>query len=346
MGYGEQSVRLLRGSKMQDVIFAGTENRKPVGFAEVSITFDNSDKALPIEFEEVTIKRRVYRSGESEFFINNSSCRLKDIYELFMDTGIGKDGYSIIGQGRIDEILSTKADDRRHIFEEAAGITKYRTRKQEAEKKLNLTEQNLIRIKDIILELEGRLEPLKKQSEKAKEYLELKENLKVLEVSVFLENIDKLKHMINETNENYNIVNEQLKKEEEDINIQEENLEKLYKSIKETDELIEKTKLSLHNEENLINTNNNKINIYLNNIKNSEANIKRIENDITSNVSSSEGLKAELKKIQEALNKLTSDKQESITALYLLEEKKNKSETVISNVNTSIENIKSEILEG
>ena len=161
---GEQSVKTLRGSKMEDVIFAGTEHRKPLGFAEVSITLDNSDAILPIDYGEVTVTRRVFRSGESEYLINKSACRLKDITELFLDTGMGKDGYSVIGQGRVDEILSSRSEDRRLIFEEASGIMKYKVRKHDAEKKLELTRQNLKRINDIINELETQLVPLKNQS--------------------------------------------------------------------------------------------------------------------------------------------------------------------------------------
>ena len=143
---GEQSIKALRGSRMEDVIFSGTDSRKALGFAEVSITLDNSDGFLPIEYSEVMVTRRVYRSGESEYYLNKTGCRLKDINELFMDTGIGKEGYSIIGQGRIDEILSSKAEDRRRVFEEAAGIVKYKTRKEEAERKLKKTEENLLRL--------------------------------------------------------------------------------------------------------------------------------------------------------------------------------------------------------
>ena len=169
---GEQSMKSLRGTKSEDIIFAGTQNRKPLGFAEASLIFDNSDGKLQIEFSEVTVTRRIYRSGESGYFINKTACRLKDVQELFMDTGIGKDGYSIIGQGKIDEILSNKSEDRRHIFEEAAGIVKYRTRKQESEKKLENTKLNLLRVNDIISEIEANIDPLKSQSEKAKKFLE------------------------------------------------------------------------------------------------------------------------------------------------------------------------------
>ena len=190
---GEQSMKSLRGTKSEDVIFSGTQNRKSLGFAEVSLIFDNQDERLPVEFTEVTVTRKLYRSGESQYFINKTPCRLKDIVELFMDTGIGKDGYSIIGQGRIDEILSNKSEDRRNIFEEVAGIVKYKTRKIEAEKKLERTKLNLLRINDILLEIEQNLSPLKVQAEKAKEFLNLREELKQIEVGLFIYNIENYK---------------------------------------------------------------------------------------------------------------------------------------------------------
>ena len=210
---GEQSVRTLRGSKMEDVIFAGTEHRKPLGFAEVSITIDNSDAALPVEFSEVTVTRRMFRSGESEYFINKTSCRLKDIYELFLDTGIGKDGYSIIGQGRIDEILSNRSEERRHIFEEASGIMKYKLRKIETEKKLELTKQNLVRINDIINELEIQLEPLKQQAETARKFLALRDGLKELEVNVYIDSITKFKEKLKEYEKQYDVLREDIESE-------------------------------------------------------------------------------------------------------------------------------------
>jgi chromosome segregation protein len=205
---GEQSAKTLRGGKMEDVIFAGTENRKAQGLAEVSLTIDNTDKVLPIEFSEITVTRRLYRSGESEYLINKIPYRLKDISELFMDTGIGKDGYSLIGQGKIDEILSTKSEDRRNLFEEAAGIVKYRTRKQEAEKKLENTEQNIIRITDIINELEEQIEPLSIQSETAKKYLTLREELKELEVNVILHNYDNNKSKLDKIDIDIQVLSE------------------------------------------------------------------------------------------------------------------------------------------
>ncbi|MCB6366428.1 chromosome segregation protein SMC [Intestinibacillus massiliensis] len=183
---GEQSSRSLRGAKMEDVIFGGTTRRGPVGFAEVSLILNNEDGIFRSEFTEIMVTRRYYRSGESEYYINKKHCRLRDIHEMFMDTGLGRDGYSIIGQGRIDEILSLKSEDRREIFEEAAGITKFRYRKEEAERKLAATEENLVRIRDVYAELEGRKAPLERQAAKAKEYLLLRDELRVLEVSLWL----------------------------------------------------------------------------------------------------------------------------------------------------------------
>lgn len=190
---GEMSSKMLRGTKMEDVVFDGTTGRKAMGFAEVSLTLDNSDKSLPIDFTEVTVTRRYYRSGESEYMINRSPVRLKDIHELLMDTGLGRDGYSIIGQGKISDILASKSDERRQIFEEAAGISKYRYRKQESERKLEQTEENLVRLRDIVAELESRVGPLEKQAETAREYLRLRDEKKGLEVSLWLGNIDNIK---------------------------------------------------------------------------------------------------------------------------------------------------------
>ena len=183
---GEQSAKQLRGNSMQDVIFSGTELRRPQGFAYVSITFDNADHKLPIEFEEVTVARRVYRSGESEYLLNGTGCRLKDMQELFLDTGIGKEGYSIIGQGQIDRIVSGKPEERRELLDEAAGIVKFKKRKALTEKNLAEEQLNLGRVQDIIAELEKQLGPLEKQSGTAREYLKLKEELRRAEVSQFL----------------------------------------------------------------------------------------------------------------------------------------------------------------
>lgn len=203
---GEQSAKQLRGSRMEDIIFAGTEARKPVSFAAVSLTIDNTDHKLDIDYDEVTVTRRVFRSGESEYMLNGNSCRLKDINELFYDTGIGKEGYSIIGQGQIDKILSGKPEERRELFDEAAGIVKYKRRKATAQKSLDNEKNNLVRISDILAELEKQVGPLAKQSEKAREYLRLKESLKNYEVNLFLMEAESLKRSINETSDKLAIV--------------------------------------------------------------------------------------------------------------------------------------------
>ncbi len=189
---GEQSAKTLRGNSMTDVIFNGTEKRKPMNYCEVMLVFDNSDHQLPVEYQEVSILRRVYRNGDSEYQMNGSACRLKDIVELFRDTGVGKEGYSIIGQGRIDEILSQRGEDRRIVFEEAAGINRYRTRKVEAENRLKHADENLVRVLDVLDELETHLTPLKKQAEVAREYLSLSERLKELEIRLFVYRYDRL----------------------------------------------------------------------------------------------------------------------------------------------------------
>lgn len=193
---GEQSAKALRGAKMEDVIFNGTEQRKPLSFCEVALSFDNSDGALPTDYTEVTVTRRVYRSGDSEYLLNGSGCRLKDIQELFRDTGIGKEGYSIISQGKVEEILSNKSGDRRAAFEEAAGVMRYRVRKEEAEHKLDNTRKNLVRLEDIREELEVQIGPLQEQSETARAFLKLRDELKEIEVNVFLYQYDRLNERI------------------------------------------------------------------------------------------------------------------------------------------------------
>ena len=207
---GEQSAKQLRGASMQDVIFAGTENRKPLSYAYVAITLDNSDHKLPVDYEEVTIARRVYRSGESEYLMNGSPCRLKDVNELFYDTGIGKEGYSIIGQGQIDRILSGKPEERRELFDEAAGIVKYKRRKVTAQKKLEHERENLVRVNDILSELERQLAPLERQSEKAHLYLKKKEELKEYDVNMFLLEVERIEQLLDEAGKNFEIASEHL----------------------------------------------------------------------------------------------------------------------------------------
>ncbi len=236
---GEQSARQLRGSNMQDVIFSGTENRKPLGFASVSITLDNADHKLPVDYEEVTVSRRVYRSGESEYRLNGTSCRLKDIQEIFYDTGIGKEGYSIIGQGQIEKILSGRPEDRRELFDEAAGIVKFKRRKAAAVKKLEDERANLVRVNDILSELQRQLVPLQHQAEQAKIYLKKKEELKKIDLHLFLLEMEQRKAELANLDEKRKIAEEQLsdiKKEYETIRIHYETEEK---AIEELEERIE-----------------------------------------------------------------------------------------------------------
>ena len=306
---GEQSMKSLRGAKSEDIIFAGTQARKSLGFAEVSIVIDNNDNKLPIEYSEVTVTRKIYRSGETGYFINKVPCRLKDILELFMDTGIGKDGYSIIGQGKIDEILSNKSEDRRHIFEEAAGIVKYRTRKQESEKKLEQTKLNLLRINDILAEIEANIEPLKLQSDKAKQFLDLREELKSIEVGLFIYNINTYKEKL-----------EQLVKDEDIITSQEEaedsKMEALQASKEELRQVVDDITAQIENMQNIgfessnkIEKINSEIGISNERIQNNSANKQRLEAEILEVKNRIEELKEEQKQKLEKKTNLTSNKE-------------------------------------
>ena len=277
---GEQSMKSLRGAKSEDIIFAGTQARKSLGFAEVSMVIDNTDGKLPIEYSEVTVTRKIFRSGETGYFINKVPCRLKDVLELFMDTGIGKDGYSIIGQGKIDEILSNKSEDRRKIFEEAAGIVKYRTRKIESEKKLEQTKLNLLRINDILSEIEANIEPLKLQSEKAKKYLDLREELKNIEVGLFLHNISEYKEKLEKIIEDIKIVENQNADENEKM----ENLQRAKEELKiEIDEItskIEEMQNLGFESTNKIEKINSEIGISKERIQNNDLNKERLDKEI------------------------------------------------------------------
>ena len=239
---GEQSAKQLRGAKMEDVIFSGTQTRKPLGYAYVAITLDNSDHKLPIEYEEVTVARRVYRSGESEYLINGTSCRLKDVNELFMDTGIGKEGYSIIGQGQIDKILSGKPEDRRELFDEAAGIVKFKRRKHAAEKNLEEEKLNLSRITDIIKEIEKQLAPLEKQSGVAKVYLKLKEELKSLEINQFLKEYEKLRTSKDQLEEKLSIATSEFEHTKLEYENTKEEYVSLEQQLEECDQIIDEDK--------------------------------------------------------------------------------------------------------
>lgn len=241
---GEQSAKQLRGSKMEDVIFSGTELRKPLGYAYVALTIDNSDHKLPIDYNEVTVARRVYRSGESEYLINGSPCRLKDVQELFMDTGIGKEGYSIIGQGQIEKILSGKPEDRRELFDEAAGIVKYKRRKYEAERNLEEERANLARVSDIISEIERQLVPLKKQSETAKTYLQYREELKTIEVALFLKEYDKIHSSKEEIECKLKISSEDMETTQNEYENIKDEYKRLELQLEELDSAIEANKAS------------------------------------------------------------------------------------------------------
>ena len=244
---GEQSAKQLRGASMQDIIFAGTENRKPLSYAYVAITLDNADHKLPVDFEEVTVARRVYRSGESEYLLNGTPCRLKDVNELFYDTGIGKEGYSIIGQGQIERILNGKPEERRELFDEAAGIVKFKRRKATAQKKLEDERENLLRVNDILSELERQVAPLEKQANTAKIYLQKKEELKTYDVNMFLLEVERIEKEQSEVQKKYRIADDELKEANasyESTKAEYENLERAMESIEEE---INATKDKLNN---------------------------------------------------------------------------------------------------
>ena len=236
---GEQRIKQLRGASMQDVIFSGTETRKPLSYAYVAITLDNSDHQLAIDYDEVTVARRIYRSGESEYLINGTPCRLKDVNELFYDTGIGKEGYSIIGQGQIDKILSGKPEERRELFDEAAGIVKFKRRKAAAQTKLENEKQNLVRVNDILSELEKQVGPLEKQSEVAKVYLRKKEELKSLDINVFLLENKRLREQLASAEEKYNLASTELGETGEKYEGIKEEYERIQQEIESLDVAIE-----------------------------------------------------------------------------------------------------------
>lgn len=342
---GEQSAKQLRGAKMEDIIFSGTELRKPQGFAYVAITLDNNDKSLPIDYEEVTVARRVYRSGESEYLINGNICRLKDIQELFLDTGIGKEGYSIIGQGQIDKILSGKPEERRELFDEAVGIVKFKRRKALAEKNLDEAKQHLCRIDDIIGQMEKQLEPLKKQSTIAKQYLILKEKLKIFDVNMFLNDYDRINLLKQENSKNLNIIDNDLN----EINKEYNNLKLEYKRL-ETQ--LEEYNINIKNDTNILN--NYKLekekseseikvlNEQINSIKSNEIRYKDDINILNSNINiKNDDLKSYASKktnIEEELTKVNLIKKEYNNKFSALENN-------INNTKQTVENLKNEIIE-
>ena len=342
---GEQSMKSLRGSKTQDIIFAGTQNRKSLGFAEASLIFDNTDGTLPIEYSEVTVTRKIYRSGETGYYINKVPCRLKDIVELFMDTGIGRDGYSIIGQGKIDEILSNKSEDRRHIFEEAAGIVKYRARKEETEKKLEQTKLNLLRINDILSEIESNLEPLQMQSDKAKKYLNLKEELKNIEVGLFLYNIEKYKQSLEELSNDEEIMKSTLNQEEgklEKIKILKEELKDKIDEITTQIEKLQNIGFESQKEIEKLNSN---INVAETKIQNNIENVERNKNEITELEEKINNLKQEIEQKQTRKDNLKQNKEKFENELKEKEEELQKLTEKLSSKELEIEKLKKQVEE-
>lgn len=314
---GEQSPKALRGSRMEDVIFSGTENRKALPYCEVSLLFDNEDGSLNTDFSEVMVTRRAYRSGEGEYYLNKNLCRLKDILELFRDTGIGKEGYSIIGQGRIDDILSVKSNERRQVFEEAAGIVTYRVRKEEAERNLQKTRENLVRVNDIIDEISLRLEPLQKQAEDAKTYLSNAERLKLLDLNIFITRQDRLKTRLNSIEERINTHSEALYSAQENIKLLTEKrvqIDEKQESLDEKDKAQRRAQLQLSEE-----------------IQETTNERERLQAALSSHIKESERLKNEAIQLEEKLadilsgTKDTSERQkEKQSQLNSLQEKLSK----------------------
>ena len=311
---GEQSSKTLRGAKMEDVIFGGTQKRPAVGFAEATLTLDNTDRALAYDADEVMVTRRYYRSGDSEYYINRQSARLRDIHEMFMDTGLGREGYSNIGQGRIDEILSLKSADRREIFEEAAGISKYRHRKEETERKLQHTEDNLMRIGDKVSELELQLEPLKEQSEKAKKYLEMKDELQGVEVAVWLDTLEKLSAAAKKAEEDYASASFVLQQAHDDLDRLYAQQEEFGQLLRQRDGELETTRLKV----NMLEANHQQLDgqmaVLRGNMENNRANIRRIEEELQGAQDRSGGITAQMEqakaRVQEIEDTLTAKRKE------------------------------------
>ena len=301
---GEQSSKTLRGAKMEDVIFGGTQKRHAVGFAEATLTLDNTDRALAYDADEVMVTRRFYRSGDSEFYINKQSARLRDIHELFMDTGLGREGYSNIGQGRIDEILSLKSGDRREIFEEAAGISKYRHRKEETERKLHQTEDNLLRIGDKVSELELQLEPLRVQSEKAKKYLDLKEELKGVEVALWLTNLEKLSADARKAEEDYKSASFVLQQAKDDLDALFAQAEKLGEVLRTRDGELETVRLKV----NMLSSTHQQLEgqmaVLRGNVENNNNNLARIEEELLGQDDRSSGIVLQISQTEERIGEI------------------------------------------
>ncbi len=318
---GEQSSKTLRGAKMEDVIFGGTQKRAPVGFAEATLTLDNTDRALSYDADEVMVTRRYYRSGDSEYYINRQSARLRDIHEMFMDTGLGREGYSNIGQGRIDEILSLKSADRREIFEEAAGISKYRHRKEETERKLQHTEDNLMRIGDKVSELELQLEPLKVQSEKAKKYLELKDELQGIEIAVWLDRLEKLSADAKKAEEDFASASFVLQQAHDDLDNLYERSETLSADLRSQDEDLENIRIKVSMLEGIYQQMEGQIAVLRGNVENNNGNITRIENELQGADDRSGGIAAQMEQANSRIDQIQKELEEKRKALADLQQK-------------------------
>ena len=317
---GEQSSKTLRGAKMEDVVFGGTQKRSAVGFAEATLTLDNADRALPYDADEVMVTRRYYRSGDSEYYINRQSARLRDINEMFMDTGMGKEGYSNIGQGRIDEILSLKSADRREIFEEAAGISKYRHRKEETERKLERTEDNLLRIGDKVSELELQLEPLKVQSEKAKKYLELKEELQGVEVAVWLDTLEKLSAAAKKAQEDYASASFVLQQAHDDLEQLYRQAEEFGETLREKDGELETVRVKVS----MLEANHQQLDgqmaVLRGNVENNDANIVRIEEELQGQEDRGSGVQTQIQQAKDRIAEIEIALQQKQEALQNLQQ--------------------------
>ncbi len=342
---GEQSVKSLRGSRMEDVIFSGTEVRKPQGFAEVSLVLDNSEHIFPVDYEEVTVTRRVYRSGEGEYFINKNSCRLKDIHELFMDTGLGREGYSIVGQGKIDEILSNKSEDRRRIFEEAAGITKYKYRKNDAEKKLERTQENLTRVTDIMTELEGQIEPLRVQSEKARKYLNLRDALKVVEVNASVASIEKYREDLKLAEKEYDAVSESIITLQKGIEDTENAISKHYADIEEYDKETENLRIAREKAQEETSSGSNSINLSLANIEHFNENIARINQETGKCKNGIEQLDSLIENYNESLRQLDCEEGEIAKRRQSLEAELEAANSLLAEKSEDVEELKAQVID-
>lgn len=304
---GEQSPKSLRCSKMEDVVFNGTDKRKRQGYAEVTLNIDNSDRFLDFNGDDIAVTRRYYRSGESEYLINKAAVRLKDINELFMDTGLGRDGYSMIGQGKIDSIVSSKSEERREIFEEAAGISRYRYRKIEAERKLKNTEDNLLRLRDIVTELEERVEPLRKQSEKAQQFLTYSEEKRGLEIALWLLTLDKSQDSLKQQDEKISIARAQYEEAEQTLqNIQTET-EEIYSKNGLLSAQIENIRNEISQQESEISQKKSLISVAENDILHSNENIDRINNEIFQTEQSADSLEKTISEKQDRIAVLDSE---------------------------------------